>query len=493
MGTIGSFPDAQPIGASTSVHPKTRRRLALLFSIPLAFSLVFFLVNQGEENRETRLLQIEGLSASVAQLRSNARDAESGERGYILTHEERYLTPLKQSRDSLESLISQAIQHADQRPKYRPQVDVIVQLARRHLNDVLQTLEKQRTPTQDPVELSNQLQRSDNLMVDLRTRTRKLLDQLNSEELALLESQQQFSRWSFAFFSVSSLLMIGIIVWLYNEVLKYLGERDAATANLQAANIYLESRIDERTRDLKQANEELQQFAYVASHDLQEPLRTITSFSQLLVLRYKGQLGDEADEFIGYIVSASRRMTDLINGLLAMARLRKAGQPTTPVCFEELLEQSEISLQASIRESKAQVEHGSLPCLVVDGVQFSQVLQNLISNAIKYRRDELPLVRVDAQRENTHWTFSFSDNGRGFDQQFAERIFGLFQRLPNSEEGTGMGLAIARRIVERHGGRMWAQSTEGVGSTFFFSLPVTLEATRDRTDLVPSEETSVRV
>jgi light-regulated signal transduction histidine kinase (bacteriophytochrome) len=223
----------------------------------------------------------------------------------------------------------------------------------------------------------------------------------------------------------------------------------------------------------------LGQFAYVASHDLQEPLRTITSFSQLLVARYQGKLDDDADEFIGYIVTASRRMTDLINGLLQMVRLRKTGQPIAPVSFEKMLEEAEISLQAAIRESQAQIEHGPLPTLVVDQVQFSQVLQNLISNAIKYRREESPRIHIQARRDRGNWRFSISDNGRGFNQEFAERIFGIFQRLHGREvEGTGMGLSIARKIVERHGGRIWAESTEGVGTTFFFTLPASLEGLR---------------
>ena len=173
-------------------------------------------------------------------------------------------------------------------------------------------------------------------------------------------------------------------------------------------------------------------------------------------------------------------MTDLINGLLALVRLRKSGQTTAPVSFENLLEQAEISLLAAIRENQAQIESGPLPSLVVDEVQFSQVLQNLISNAIKYRREEPPNIRIEACKDGSNWVFSVQDNGRGFDPQFAERIFGLFQRLHNREvEGTGMGLSIAKKIVERHGGRMWAKSEEGVGSTFFFSLPVTLEGARE--------------
>ena len=274
---------------------------------------------------------------------------------------------------------------------------------------------------------------------------------------------------------------------LYNVLFSSLDDRDAANAELQRVNAELESRIEERTRDLRRANEELQQFAYVASHDLQEPLRTITSFTQLLETRYGGRLDEDAEEFMGYIVAAARRMTDLINGLLALGRLRKSGQGTVPVSFDELLQEAEMSLQASIRDSDAEIISGHLPSLVVDRVQFAQVLQNLISNAIKYRRDEKPRIIIRAQRDASNWIFSVADNGRGFDPKFAERIFGLFQRLhPREVSGTGMGLSIARRILERHGGRIWAESKEGAGSTFFFSLPVSLETTHEPEEAFPA-------
>ncbi len=466
---------------SLPVHTETRRRLALMFSVPLAFSLVFFFVNQAAERRETRLLQIQRLAKCVTHLRANARDAEAGERGFFLTGEQRYLLPLAQAQLSLPALARQSLSYADERPRYKPQVLALLKLVNERFALATDGVEaKKRGPLPNSV-LNSYLNKGQDTMDAIRMSTRELLGQLDTDELAILDEQHAFSRSSFLFFSAGSLVMIGVIVWLYNVLLRYLYERDVANANLKTANTYLESRIEERTRDLRQANEELQQFAYVASHDLQEPLRTITSFSQLLAVRYKGRLDSDGDEFIGYIVASSRRMTDLINGLLALVRLRKSGQTTSPVSFETLLEQAEISLLAAIRENHAHIERGPLPSLVVDAVQFSQVLQNLISNAIKYRREEPPSIRIEACKDGSNWVFSVQDNGRGFDPQFAERIFGLFQRLHNREvEGTGMGLSIAKKIVERHGGRMWAKSEEGVGSTFFFSLPVTLEGARER-------------
>jgi light-regulated signal transduction histidine kinase (bacteriophytochrome) len=316
----------------------------------------------------------------------------------------------------------------------------------------------------------------------VRNNVNDLETEINKEQSSYLDHQRMLNRSAFVLFIIGTAVMMLVLVSLYNALLHFIEGRDAAQGELQALNAELEARIDERTHELKQINEELQQFAYVASHDLQEPLRTITSFTQLLANRYRGKLDEDADEFIGYIVSSSRRMTDLINGLLALVRLRKSGQSATPIAFEELLEEAKASLQAAIRESRAEIQNGPLPALIVDRVQFSQLLQNLISNAIKYRRDERPLVRVEAKQDSSDWIFSISDNGQGFDQQYAERIFALFQRLHSREvEGTGMGLSISRKIVERHGGRIWAESTPGVGSTFHFSLPVSLELTRHST------------
>jgi signal transduction histidine kinase len=458
------------------VHPKTRRRLAALFSVPLAFSLVFFFVNQAAEHRETRLLEVQGLSNCVLQLRAHARDAESGERGFYLSEDARFLDPLKQAKVSYPEWQRQTRSYVADRPAYRTRVESLVQLVDQRFRQADEGVARKQAGSFTPELLSAHLNQEQDTTDQIRKQARDLLRDLDGEQFRILDSQRNYSRGSFVFFFTGSLLMIGVIVWLYNAVLRYLSERDVASAKLKTANTYLEARIEERTRDLTNANEELQQFAYLASHDLQEPLRTMTSFSQLLALRYQGRLDAEADEFIGYIVNSSRRMTELINGMLTLVRLRKPGQPTEPVSFEYLLEQAQISVQAAIRDSGAQIEHGPLPSLVVDSVQLSQVLQNLISNAIKYRRENAPQIQVRAHRDAMNWIFSVRDNGQGFDPQFAERIFGLFQRLHNCEvEGTGMGLSIARKIIERHGGRIWATSELGVGSTFFFSLPVTLE------------------
>jgi len=456
---------------------KTKRRLAFLFSIPLAFSIVFFGVDVAAEHTDIELMKIRTVYSSVTELRMLARDAESGERGFLLTGKDRYLMPFQQGSLLLESQVTNALKAAAERPEVEPDVKKLADLVRKRFDQADELLKLQKAKGFLAAQYSLKSDGSETTMDDIRAVTKVIQAKLDKENASYDRREKTLYARTFAFYAASTLIIIGVLAWLYNELVSYLHARDAALAELGALNADLEARITDRTRDLTHANEELQQFAYVASHDLQEPLRTITSFSQLLETRYQGRLDEDAHEFIGYVVASARRMTDLINGLLALVRLRKTGQPVEPVSFEKLFEDAEISLQAAIRENDVEIRHGSLPALVVDQVQFSQVLQNLISNAIKYRREERPSIWIEAHRDSSNWVFSVRDNGRGFDQEFAERIFGLFQRLHSgSVEGTGMGLSIARRIVERHGGRIWAESKEGVGSTFYFSLPISLES-----------------
>ena len=459
-------------------NPSTRLRLALLFAVPLVFSLLFFVVNTAAEHNDVRVLRLQALTSEVGKLRSVANDAEVGEHGFLITGDDRYLVTLDGAKARIKSYVALLPSHDDLvSADSQQEVRRLVALVRQRIeeaNRVVETQSMKGLPAAMDLVKSGY---SQDTMQQIRTLVDGLETQLNQETGKYLDKDRYLTRAAFLFFLFGTLIMLVVLVWLYNSFVSYMQARDSAHAQLQALNADLERRISERTKELQEFNDELQQFAYVASHDLQEPLRTITSFTQLIASRYQGHLDEDADEFINYIVSASRRMTDLINGLLALVRLRKSGQPVTPVSFSKLLDEAEISLQAAIRDSGARIERGPLPSLVVDPVQFAQVLQNLVANAIKYRRDEPPVIRVQAHRDSTHWIIAVTDNGRGFDQQFAEKIFGLFQRLHSREiEGTGMGLSIARKIVERHGGRMWAESTEGIGSTFYFSLPASLES-----------------
>ncbi len=226
-------------------------------------------------------------------------------------------------------------------------------------------------------------------------------------------------------------------------------------------------------RELARSNEELEQFAYVASHDLREPLRMVTSYLQLLSKRYQGRLDADADEFIHFAVDGAERMRGLIDGILAWSRVGRRGREFRSTDSNAVLRSSLANLQVAIVEAGAVVTHDSLPAVVADPDQLMQLFQNLVGNAIKFRGAEPPRVHVSASRDEAQWKFQVTDNGIGLDPQNADRIFKMFQRLHDRETypGTGIGLAVARRIVERHGGRIWVESEPGRGATFLFTLP----------------------
>lgn len=457
------------------VQSKTKRRFALLFTIPIVFSLIFFLADTQAENTDIEILSKQNLRFSLNTLRALSQDAETSERGFLLTGDERYLLPYDQAKLQLKTQIELCRNVFRDHPELTEPIKKLTDLVQFKFEQVGKVLQIQQSAGFAAALQYVKSGTEQDTMDEIRRAIDQMQLELGRELASAHQHQRNVNRGVFIFFIVSTAISIVVLISLYNTLIEYIHGQDAAQGQLASLNLDLESRIEQRTRELQQLNEELQQFAYVASHDLQEPLRTITSFTQLLAARYRGRLDEDADEFIDYIVTSSRRMTDLINGLLALVRLKKGGQPAAPIPLETLLSDAQSGLQASIHESGCVIDHSPLPSLVVDAVQITQVFQNLISNAIKYRRDEPPRVKIAAQRSDSDWIISVSDNGQGFDQQYSERIFGLFQRLHAREvEGTGMGLSISRKIIERHGGRIWAESKLGSGTTFFFALPVSL-------------------
>ena len=235
----------------------------------------------------------------------------------------------------------------------------------------------------------------------------------------------------------------------------------------------LERVVQERTADLTSLNRELKLFASVASHDLQEPLRMVSSYTQLVMKRYGERLDGDAKEFMNFVVDGAARMKQLIEDLLAYSRVGTRGKEFKPVPVEQALKRAVTNLRAAIEESGAEITHDALPTVNADEVQLAQLFQNLIGNALKFRGPAKPHVHVSCLEKDDALEFHVGDNGIGIEPQYFERIFMLFQRLHTKGDypGTGIGLAICKKVVERHGGRLWVESEPGKGSSFNFTLP----------------------
>ena len=233
-----------------------------------------------------------------------------------------------------------------------------------------------------------------------------------------------------------------------------------------------EERLKQTLMELERSNKDLEQFAYAAYHDLQEPLRTVSNFSQLLEKHYKSKLDAKADKFIGFIVDGTARMQQMIDDLLTYSRVSTRAKPFQPTDCETVFDQALNNVKMAIEESGAVVIHDPLPTIMADASQIIQLFQNLLSNAIKFRKEKPHIIVSAVQREN-EWFFSMQDNGIGMAPEFMEYIFKMFQREHASAEypGTGVGLAICKKIIERHGGRIWVESEQGKGSTFYFTIP----------------------
>lgn len=274
----------------------------------------------------------------------------------------------------------------------------------------------------------------------------------------------------------------GSYYWVYATIIpimnidgaidKYVGIRFNITP-LKAA----EERLKVQQSELKRSNLELQQFAYVASHDLQEPLRMVSSYTQLLERKYADQLDDDANEYINYAVDGANRMQKLIKDLLDYSRISTKVQPSVEINCNQLLKDVQSNLSNAITDSEAKIEIEELPVLIGDESQLTRLFQNLIGNAIKFVIAKSPEIKVSCVENENDWQFSIKDNGIGIDEKYSERIFVIFQRLVGKEEfeGSGMGLAICKRIIERHDGKIWLESTPGEGTEFFFTISKNLK------------------
>ncbi|HEX5163845.1 MAG TPA: CHASE3 domain-containing protein [Thermomicrobiales bacterium] len=462
--------------------------------------------NEHADDAESQTLEtIDETNATYAAL----LDMESGYRGFLLTGQDRFLDPYFNGKRDFENLLSMLMQRSQ---------DSSSELAR--WRDIAQRAE---TWQQEIIEPGIQIRRDVNAgaaEIDAVTNwvstnagrqqvddMREIFAEAIDAERAVLDERQQEAadenarlRQTLIFGTLLAVVLgVGMALLLARDVVGGVGrlarsaeriaggdltERtglrrndevgDAAAAFDRMADQLQRSVIerDQREQDLARSNAELEQFAYVASHDLQEPLRAVVSYVQLLEKRYKDQLDERASKYIAYAVDGGQRMQTLINDLLTYSRVGRANEEFEPVDMEHVLDRAITSVRVAVEESEAVITHDPLPVVTADERMLTQLFQNLLSNAIKFSGDRPPRVHVSAARQPDEWLFAVRDEGIGIAPEYAQRIFVIFQRLHGRDEypGTGIGLAICKKIVDRHGGRLWVESTFGAGATFYFTL-----------------------
>ncbi len=398
---------------------------------------------------------------NIERLLSKVHAAEAAQRGYLLVHRPQYLAPYQSARQSvlegarkLEGLLADNDSQRNRMAGLRVVLD-------QKIAELDKTIDLQTIQDREAAIALVETDRGRMLMQEVE----RILDEIRGSESKTLESRIRLEQASSTaavaiLFAGGSILLVLLIAASVRINVQITRQRALlADAAVQMA-------------ELARSNEELQRFAFVTSHDLQEPLRIISSYSQLINKRYKGKLDSQGDEFLHYISTHVERMQALIRDLLDYSRAGKRNEHITRISCESILRHAMDNLQVSISESKAEITHDSLPELTANPAQLIPIFQNLIGNAIKFRSDQPPRIHVSAQRAHDNWMFSVADNGIGIDTQYLERIFGLFQRLDGGLPGTGIGLAICKKTIESYGGKIWAESTTGKGSRFYFTLPV---------------------
>ncbi len=294
---------------------------------------------------------------------------------------------------------------------------------------------------------------------------------LTGEPMRFVNEAKALNRWYDVYaFKIGDLEGREVAI-LFNDITK----RKMAEDKLKDYQDTLEEKVEKRTEELLKSNKELEQFAYVSSHDLQEPIRMVTSFTQLLEKRYKGQLDNEADEYMEFIVEGAHRMKYLIDDLLTFSRVTSQAKEYEKVNLETVLNNVLSNLTVSIKESNTHITHDPLPTVMADRSQMMQVFQNLIANAIKFHGKKPPKIHITTQKGEKEWKFAVTDNGMGIDPEYQKQIFEIFKRLHTRAEypGSGIGLSVSQKIIKRHNGRIWVDSEPGKGSTFYFTIPIT--------------------
>jgi signal transduction histidine kinase len=421
-------------------------------------------------------LALEKVDAVLADL----LDAETGQRGYILTGDPSYLVPYTDSLSRINRDVKELRELTADNPVQQHSLDRLEKLIAARLAGLQDRIELRTREGLAAGAKEVQQGRGKKDMDQIRT----VISEMGMEETRLLKLRSDEANAGSRITRIEivggEILAVALLCLAGFVAGKEMDQRKRAEEKIRDLNVGLERRVAERTaelaeraRDLARSNSDLQQFAYVASHDLQEPLRMVASFTQLLAQRYKDKLDDDARDFINYAVDGATRMQTLISDLLNYSRVGTQGKSLVPTDSEALFRRVLESIKYSVEESGTEIVHDPLPTLLADPQQLGQLFQNLLTNAIKFRGKDTPRIHVSAVRDSGDWKISVRDNGIGIAQEHSDRIFVIFQRLHTKTEypGTGIGLAICKKIVERHGGRIWIEPSPGGGTTFCFTIP----------------------
>lgn len=465
-----------------TIARRTRRAYFLVLLVPFVLGILVLWFADNYRSTIGWVSHTQVIVAQLDELLLLVTEAESYQRGYFLTGEEHYAAEFRQAKQKTVGKISELkLLIKDNASQLRRMEELSPLIAKRmaalqQLIDLRSQSSTSNLPAAVPIRRGGAL-----LMTGIRNLIGGMIREENRllgirwQNLGLAELQLGVS------FGAGLLINVALLYRAYKLLILYGIERDIAESEILELNEDLERRVEERTvelqnanKQLTQSNEDLSRFAYIASHDLQEPLRTVASYAGLLERRYSGKFEDDADLYLRMIVSGAKRMQNQVQDLLRYSRVDSRSLRIESFHFELLLNEVKEDLAAAIQERNAVIHNGPLPRVKADRARLLQVLENLLVNSLKFSRPGVAVrIDVNAQLQDDGWLFTVTDNGIGFEPEFAERIFIIFQRLHavGTYSGTGMGLAICKRIIEAHGGRIWATSIPGTGSAFCFTLP----------------------
>jgi signal transduction histidine kinase len=441
----------------------------------LALLAVFSYGNLVEnDTQRARVTHTHVVIESVDTITSELTEAEAVQRGFIITGLASYRDDFQSAADKIHENIAAIRRLTIDNPIQQRNIDRLEPLVDARLAEIRQRIEQRQQSGLDAAAKAIAIGRGKEHMDEILA----LLGSMHGEENSLLVLRTTVmdtgSRRTKVLILAGNALALFFALLVMYVLQQEMARRLHADEMLRQANADLERRVAERTADLARSNSELQQFAYVASHDLQEPLRMVASFTQLLAKRYKDKLDDDAREFIDFAVDGATRMQTLITDLLMYSRVGTQGKPLERTECDAVLDRVLSNLKLTVQENGAEILREPLPAIFCDPIQLGQLFQNLIVNSIKFRGRQPPKIHIFGERHGDDWQIAVRDNGIGIDPQQGERIFVIFQRLHTKTEypGTGIGLAICKKIAERHGGRIWVEPSPGGGSTFRFTVPV---------------------